>query len=81
MQHLSDFLLETKGVKFSELIHMSSDCAIPADRINKFLNMLKREIQCKVEDQGETLSVVEELQLSEIDFALKNLSKKNVWKA
>ena len=38
--YLSNFLLEEKKVKFSDLIHIASDCTVPVDRIMKFLHML-----------------------------------------
>lgn len=38
-------MLEEKKIEFEELI--DRDCSIPVDRIQKFMNMLKKELDLK----------------------------------
>lgn len=53
---------------------------MPADRITKFLKMLQRELRVRKETEKE-LNVVEEMQIKEIEYALKNLNKRQIFKA
>lgn len=53
---------------------------MPVDRIQKFLRMLYKELDQKF-SEGQKLNVVERMQQKELQFALKNLNKRDMFKA
>ena len=75
---LAIVLLQDKKIEFDELI--STDTYVPVDRIQKFMRMMYREIEQKLVE-GEKLNVVEQMQRRELEFALNNLNKRDMFKA
>lgn len=74
---LTQLLVIHKGVAIENLIN--TNCNAPVDRIMKFLKMMHLSIQQK-QNKGKKLSMVERMQLKELQYALNNLNKRNIFK-
>lgn len=72
---LIKFLIDDKKIPFSNLIiqHFS----IPADRINKFLKMLKKDLEFR--KKVGLLNQVDNLYLQETQYALQKINKREMF--
>ena len=73
---LTQLLLVDKKICPSQLLF--KDCQLPVERIQKFLGLVKHNLVSK---SPEEISIFEQMQIKEIQFAQSNLDKRSIFKA
>jgi len=75
VDRLTHLLVEEKKIPFTKLINQHF--SIPADRIAKFLKILKTDLTTK--KQKGVLNQVEQLYLQEAQYALSKINKRDMF--